>query len=139
MNPEQILLVKQSWRLLRNIDPAVVGDLFYSKLFADNPRLRKMFPKDLKEQYSKLIDMLTMIVIRLDHLELITEDTAAMAQRHTGYGVKPEHYSMVGDALLWTLEKGLGKDWTDQTKEAWVSCYTLLSNTMINTGTETNA
>jgi hemoglobin-like flavoprotein len=28
--------------------------------------------------------------------------------RHTGYGVKPDHYRLVGNALLWTLEKGLG-------------------------------
>jgi hemoglobin-like flavoprotein len=55
MNKEQIQLVKQSWKLLRNIDPAIVGDLFYSKLFADNPQVKKMFPKNMKEQYKKLV------------------------------------------------------------------------------------
>jgi hemoglobin-like flavoprotein len=48
MNKEQIQLVKQSWKLLRNIDPAIVGDLFYSKLFADNPQVKKCFPKTWK-------------------------------------------------------------------------------------------
>jgi hemoglobin-like flavoprotein len=131
MNQEQIKLVKQSWKLFRNIEPAIVGDLFYSKLFTDNPQVKKMFPKDMSEQYNKLIDKITVIVIRLEHLELLTDEIAGMAQRHAGYGVKPAHYKLVGDALLWTLEKGLGKDWNSAVKEAWLTCYTLLSNTMI--------
>jgi hypothetical protein len=32
----------------------------------------------------------------------------ALAKRHVGYGAKAEHYPVVGAALLWTLEKGLG-------------------------------
>ncbi len=137
MNQEQIKLVRQSWKLFRNIEPALVGDLFYSKLFADNPQVKKMFPKDMSQQYNKLIDMITVIVIRLDHLDMLTGDISAMAQRHVGYGVKPAHYKLVGDALLWTLEKGLGHDWNVETKEAWVTCYTLLSDIMINASSET--
>lgn len=139
MNQEQIKLVKQSWKVFRNIEPALVGDLFYSKLFAENPNLRKMFPKDMNQQYNKLIDMITVIVIRLDHLDMLTGDIAAMAQRHVGYGVKTEHYKLVGDALIWTLEKGLGKDWTPEVKDAWETCYTLLSSIMISTTTQTPA
>ena len=54
-----------------------------------------------------------------------------MAQRHVGYGVKPAHYKLVGNALLWTLEKGLGDDWTQDVKAAWTACYTILADTMI--------
>lgn len=139
MTQEQVKLVKQSWKLFRNIDAAVVGDLFYSKLFADHPSLKKMFPKDMSQQYNKLIDMITIIVIRLDQLDLLTGDIAAMAQRHTGYGVKPAHYTAVGESLLWTLEKGLGKDWTPDVKDAWVTCYTLLASTMIAASVEAPA
>ena len=139
MNQEQIKLVKQSWKLFRNIDPALVGDLFYSKLFTDNPQVKKMFPKDMTQQYNKLIDMITVIVIRLDHLDMLTGDIAAMAQRHVGYGVKTEHYKLVGDALLWTLEKGLGHDWTPEVKDAWETCYNLLAGIMITASSETPA
>ena len=133
----QVKLIKQSWRAFRNIDPAIIGDLFYSKLFSDNPQVKKMFPKDMYQQYNKLIDMITVIVIRLDNLALITEEIAAMANRHVGYGVKPAHYTLVGDALLWTLEKGLGKDWTAEVKEAWATCYTLLADKMIGASSQT--
>jgi len=114
------------------MDPALVGDVFYSKLFAENPSLRRMFPKQMDEQYKKLINMLSIIVARLDHIDELTADIEAMAQRHAGYGVKPEHYRLVGSALLWVLEHGLGKDWNDDVKEAWQNCYTLLADTMIN-------
>jgi len=137
MTGEQIKLVKQSWKVFRNIEPALIGDLFYSKLFADNPQLRKMFPKNITVQYNKLIDMITMIVIRLDQMELITDEMKAMSLRHAGYGVKPAHYVLVGGALLWTLEKGLGKEWTPEVKTAWTACYELLSSTMIRAASGT--
>ncbi len=66
MTDEQIQLIKKSWKKFRGVNPALVGDLFYSKLFIDNPSLRKMFPADMEKQYEKLIDMLNAIVIRLD-------------------------------------------------------------------------
>ncbi len=132
MTEEQVKLVKQSWRLFRSIDPALIGDLFYTKLFTDYPALKKMFPKQMKEQYVKLIDMISVIVSRLDNMETITNEIAAMARRHVEYGTRPAHYKMVGSALLWTLEKGLGNEWNEKMKEAWITCYQLLADTMIS-------
>lgn len=139
MTNEQIALVKKSWRIFRNIDPLLVGDLFYSKLFTDNPSVKKMFPTDMRQQYVKLIDMLSSIVSRLEQLEVLTDDIASMARRHVQYGVRPAHYKLVGKALMWTLEKGLGSDWTPELEDAWKNCYTLLSETMINAASETPA
>jgi nitric oxide dioxygenase len=139
MTSEQILLVKKTWKAFRGISPATVGDLFYSKLFTDNPALRKMFPTDMQQQYQKLIDMLNAIVVRLDKLDELTEEIAAMAQRHVQYGVRPAHYKLVGTALLWTLQKGLGNDWNEEVKNAWATCYKILADTMINSSSLTNA
>jgi hemoglobin-like flavoprotein len=129
---EQIWLVKKTWRMLRGIDPSIVTGAFYAKLFSDHPGLRKMFPKDMEPQYVKLMDMLNAVVARLDKLDELSEDIAAMADRHIGYGVKNNHYKLVGDALLWTLEKGLGNDWTPPVKAAWTEAYCVLSEAMIN-------
>ena len=136
MTKEQIAIVKKSWRIFRDIDPAMVGDLFYSKLFADNPSVKKMFPADMSLQYRKLIDMLSAIVSRLEHLDTLSEEIAAMARRHVHYGVRPAHYKLVGKALLWTLERGLGKDWNEELNEAWKTCYTELSGIMISAASE---
>ena len=124
-------LIKKSWSLLDKIDPIVLADVFYSKLFFDNPELRKMFPEEMEGQYRKLLDMLNTIIERLEKIDELKGDIVAMAKRHEGYGVKPEHYSMVGIALIWTLQKRLGTEWTDEVRSAWVNCYAILSGTMI--------
>ena len=131
LTKNETALIKKSWGLLRKIDPIVLGDAFYSKLFFDNPELRKMFPEDMEGQCRKLLDMLNTIIERLEKIDELKGDIAAMAKRHEGYGVKPEHYSMVGIALIWTLQKRLGTEWTDEVRSAWVNCYAILSGTMI--------
>lgn len=131
MTPQQIALVQNSWRLLRGLDPLLIGDLFYSKLFLDHPEVRSMFPKDMAGQHEKLIEKFNIIIARLDHLEDLKNDIAALARRHVGYGVTSHQYAFVGAALLWTLERGLGDDWTPAVAEAWKACYGLLSAAMI--------
>jgi hemoglobin-like flavoprotein len=132
MTERQIELVKTSWKTISGVSQELLGDVFYSKLFLHHPQLRHMFPKSMEEQYKKLMDMLSVIVVRLERLEELKEDIAHMARRHAGYGVKPAHYKMVGDALLWTLQQGLGRDWNEDVKDAWEVYYRELSNTMIN-------
>lgn len=34
------------------------------------------------------------------------------------------------EKLIWTLGAGLGDDFTDEVKEAWLTAYTLLATTM---------
>lgn len=118
--------------MFRGIDPAVVGDTFYSKLFLENPSLRKMFPKNMELQYGKLLDMLNLIVIRLDRLDELNDEIVALAKRHIKYGVRPGHYRLIGNALIWTLRQGLGRDWNEEINEAWTRCYAILSETMIS-------
>ena len=136
MNEVEVRMIKKSWASIRSIDPAIVGDLFYSKLFTDHPSLRKMFPKKMDEQYAKLIEMLNIIVARLDNVEQMIESIAAMGRRHVNYGVRPAHYKMVGNALLWTLRHGLGNDWNPDLEKAWARCYLMISDTMINAAKE---
>jgi len=132
MTEEQILLVRRSWKIFRSIDPTIIGDVFYSKLFLDHPKLRKLFPKSMEEQYKKLTDMLDSIISRLEKLDVISKDIKALAERHVRYGVKAEHYTMIGDALLWTLAHGLGKDWNREVEEAWANCFSTISANMIS-------
>ena len=132
MTKEQILLVKKTWSIFREIDPVLVGDVFYSKLFFDMPHLENLFHTSKEEQSKKLVEMLTVIIGRLDNLEELTEEIKQLAIRHVQYGVKEHHYKAVGTALLWTLQQGLGRDWNEEVKEAWAACYQILSVTMIN-------
>lgn len=131
MTEEQMVVVKNSWKMFRKIDAELIGDVFYSKLFFENPKLRQLFPVSMEPQYRKMIAMLSVIISKLNRPDEITSDIKAMALRHERYGVKPQYYRHVGKALLWTLERGLGSDWNDKVKEAWFACYTKIAKTMI--------
>ena len=131
MTPDQVKLVQQSFSRVAPIsDQAAV--LFYDRLFEVAPQVRAMFPADMTEQRKKLMMMLAAVVGGLSNLESILPAASALATRHVSYGAKPEHYPVVGAALLWTLEKGLGDGWTPDVAEAWTAAYGTLSGYMIS-------
>jgi hemoglobin-like flavoprotein len=131
MTPDQINLVQASFSKVAPIsDKAAV--LFYDRLFEIAPQVKTLFPVDMTEQRRKLMSTLAIVVSGLSDLPSILPAASALATRHVAYGAKPEHYPVVGSALLWTLEQGLGKDWTPDVADAWTSAYTTLSAFMIN-------
>lgn len=126
MTEQQITTVKQSWRLLREVDPQLLGDVFYRRLFLKYPSVRSMFKSPMDVQYQKFVDMLNMIVAFINHPERLTPEVIEMAKRHDTYGAQAAHYQAVGEVLLWTLEKGMGKQWNEEVKAAWTACYDAL-------------
>jgi len=131
MTEEQVALVKRSWNFFRDLDPIFVGDVFYGKIFLDAPELTKLFHTSRDQQSRKLVDMLSVIVGHLHILNELNDEITQLAKRHVQYGVKAHHYKIVGTALLWTLQKGLGQDWNEKVKEAWAACFSTLSDAMI--------
>lgn len=129
MNSRQIGLIKESWdKVFPIADKA--AELFYGKLFELNPELRKLFPEEMQDQGRKLMTMINTAVNSLDKLEAVVPAVQESGRRHVDYGVKDEDYDTVAEALIWTLGQGLGDDFTDDVKEAWVIVYTLLATTM---------
>jgi hemoglobin-like flavoprotein len=133
MTPKQVALVQDSFAKLALTSEAVAV-LFYNRLFDIAPQMNAMFPDDMMiEQRRKLMAMLAGVVKGLGNLEQVLPAAGALAKRHVGYGVKAEHYPVVGAALLWTLEKGLGDDgWTPEVADAWGTAYGTLSGYMIS-------
>jgi hemoglobin-like flavoprotein len=131
MTPDQVKLVQQSFAKVAPIsDQAAV--IFYDRLFEIAPQVKAMFPSDLTEQRKKLMATLAVVVNGLANLESILPAASALATRHVSYGAKAEHYPVVGSALLWTLEKGLGDAWTPEVAAAWTAAYGTLSGYMIS-------
>ena len=131
MNPTQIELVQESFSKVAPISEAAAV-IFYDRLFEVAPSVKAMFPADMTEQRKKLMMMLAAVVGGLKNLDSILPAASALAKRHVGYGAKPEHYPVVGGALLYTLEKGLGEAWTPELEEAWTAAYGTLSGYMIS-------
>ena len=131
MTPDQVRLVQQSFsRVVPISDQAAT--IFYDRLFVLAPHVKAMFPADMTEQKKKLMATLGVVVNGLGDLSSVLPAASALAKRHVAYGAKPEHYPVVGSALLWTLEKGLGQGWTSDVAAAWTAAYGTLSGFMIS-------
>ncbi|MGZ3353116.1 MAG: globin family protein [Xanthobacteraceae bacterium] len=131
MNPTQVKLVQESFARVAPISETAAV-LFYDRLFEIAATVRAMFPADMTEQRKKLMAMLAAVVNGLANLDSILPAASALAKRHVAYGAKPEHYPVVGSALLWTLEKGLGEAWTSDVADAWTAAYGTLAGYMIS-------
>ncbi|MCU7843356.1 MAG: hemin receptor [Candidatus Thiodiazotropha sp. (ex Monitilora ramsayi)] len=129
MSPEEINYVKESWSKVVPIsDQAAV--LFYGRLFEVYPEVKPYFKGNMEDQGKKLMTMIGMAVNSLDNLEPLIGAIQDSGRRHAEYGVKDEDYDKVADALIWTLEQGLGDAFTDEVKGAWVNTYTALASVM---------
>jgi hemoglobin-like flavoprotein len=130
MTNEQKVLVQQSWEQVVPISQAA-AKLFYNRLFVIDPSLRHLFRSpDMAEQGKKLMQMLTVTVRGLDRLDQLIPAVQALGRRHVGYGVTDEHYDTVAEALLWTLEQGLGEAFTPAVRDAWAAAYDVLATVM---------
>jgi hemoglobin-like flavoprotein len=135
MTPSQIAIIRDTFSKIVPIKEAAAA-LFYDRLFAVDPSTRRLFRGEMVEQGAKLMMAIAMVVKSLDHIDPMLEPLRALARRHVNYGVENEHYASVGAALLWTLEQGLGSDFTEEVREAWTSAYELLSGTMMKAAAE---
>lgn len=135
MTPAQKTLVQQSFARVAPISEQAAA-MFYGRLFELDPQLRPLFRGDMKEQGRKLMQMLAVAVNGLDRLEEIVPAVQALGRRHVGYGVQDSHYDTVGEALLWTLQQGLGDAFTADTRQAWAEVYGLLAATMRSAAAE---
>jgi hemoglobin-like flavoprotein len=129
MTPNDVQLVQESFKSVAPIS-AQAADLFYGRLFEIAPEVRPLFPEDLTEQKRKLMGMLATVVANLHQVETVLPAAQDLGRRHGGYGVTAAHYKPVGEALIWTLDKGLGPAFTAEVKGAWVAAYTTLSGVM---------
>ena len=129
MNTVQKTLVQMSFAQVQPIAETAAA-LFYRRLFELDPTLRPLFKGDMEEQGRKLMEMIELAVKGLDRQESLLPALAALGRRHAGYGVNESDYETVGEALLWTLEQGLGPSFTPDIREAWAALYRFVADTM---------
>lgn len=131
MTPKEIDLVQESFAKLLPISDAV-AQLLFLRLMERDPSLQNLFSCcDLKQQGGRVMGSLGAAVEGLDDLDSLLPCLRDLAVRHVGYGVKTAHYATFRDALIWTLEIALDKDFNAPVRGAWAAFYELLSSTMI--------
>src|SRR6185436_3824169 len=101
MTATHVALVQASFEQVRPILESAAL-MFYERLFELDPSLRALFRQSREAQAQKLAQALTVVVKGLEHPAQLRGAVEALGRRHAGYGVRDEHYTTVGEALLWT-------------------------------------
>jgi hemoglobin-like flavoprotein len=130
VTPAEVALVQASFRRIVPMAEQA-GALFYARLFELDPALRSLFSGEMQDQGRKLMSTLARAVAALEETDTLLSAVRALGARHHGYGVLEEHYASVGAALIWTLKKGLGPEFTPAVASAWTNIYSHLATTMI--------
>jgi hemoglobin-like flavoprotein len=105
---------------------------FYERLFTRFPQTRAFFASTImKEQRKKLLGALILVIQNLRKPEVLTSALKGLGQRHVAYGVRPEHYPIVGTILLETFADLLGDDWTPAYHDAWAQAYEAICSIML--------
>jgi len=133
--PEQVKLVQESFEKVAPI-AETAAELFYNRLFELDPSVKPLFKGDMTEQGKKLMSMISVAVKGLNHPDKLIPAVEQLGRNHVGYGVTNEHYATVAEALLWTLQQGLGDDFTPDVESAWVAVYMLLAKVMMTAAAE---
>jgi len=124
-------ILEASFQLVENsceIFPAK----FYQNLFKDYPEIQPLFAHTkMDEQGNHLFESLKFVVLNLRNPEALETGLKGLGTRHVKYGVLPQHYPMVGHALLTTLADFAGEAWTPDVKQAWIDAYTAITSLML--------
>lgn len=125
----QIALVQSSFRHVVPIADAA-GLLFYERVFALAPGTRALFDDDIGPQAKKTMAAVKTAVDGLANLDVVGPFLVRLGARHVRYGVRLEHFDVVGEALLWTLEQGLGDRFTPAVRDAWIAAWDVIAGAM---------
>jgi NAD(P)H-flavin reductase/hemoglobin-like flavoprotein len=109
---------------------------FYSDLFIKHPEVRDMFPVSMAAQRSHLVDALVKIVSQVDQVADLTTFLQGLGRDHRKFGALAEHYEVVGDSLLATLEYFSGPAWTPELAADWKAAYELIGSVMTAAASE---
>ena len=134
ITPAQIALVQSSFQHVLPIAD-VAGLLFYERIFTMAPEARALFGDDIALQASRTMAAVKTAVDGLDDLDQVAPYLVRLGARHVRYGVVPAHFDLVGGALLWTLEQGLGEAFTPEVHDAWAAAFGIIAAAML-TGME---
>ncbi len=119
----QIELLETSFQIIAPRGETFVT-AFYERLFTNYPQTRAFFAStDMKEQRKKLLGALALVIQNLRKPEVLASALRGLGQRHVAYGVRPEHYPIVGAVLLDTFADVVGERWTPTYHDAWAQAY----------------
>jgi hemoglobin-like flavoprotein len=124
-------LLQKSFLLFESKSEQLV-EVFYQRLFAQYPTVATLF-KGVKmdRQREMLLNALTGVIRYAEAPSSLWPVLSDLGSRHTRYGVKPEHYPLVGESLLGAMSELGGAEFTPAMRTAWAEAYGVISAVML--------
>lgn len=134
LTDKHIDIIKSTIPLLENAGPALTGH-FYQRMFNHNPELQDIF--NMANQHSgrqqvALFEAIAAYAKNIENLAALTTAVERIAQKHTGFNIKADHYAIVGHHLIETLRELASDVFTADVEEAWTSAYQFLAQIFID-------
>jgi NAD(P)H-flavin reductase/hemoglobin-like flavoprotein len=123
-------LLKESWTLVEEQQDRLAS-YFYARLFLANPQLRDLFPIHMDVQRTRLLGAIVSAVQTVDDPERFDEYLRSLGRDHRKFHTAPEHYDVVGGALMDALRAFAGDHWSVEYDQAWRDAYAVIARTMI--------
>ncbi|KAF9741557.1 hypothetical protein PMIN02_007031 [Paraphaeosphaeria minitans] len=133
LTPEQTAIVKSTVPVLAQHGETITTK-FYHDMISANPSLKNVFNNTHQatgHQARALAGALYAYAANLDDLGKLSPAVELICHKHASLNVKAEHYSIVGEFLLKTMESVLGDAATAELLDAWGAAYWQLANIMI--------
>jgi nitric oxide dioxygenase len=128
LKQETICTVKSTAPVIREKGEEITTRM-YEILFTKYPETKEMFKNAPPEQYRILANAIIAYSSNVDNLPALEKAIEKMVQKHVETNVKPEHYPMVGDALLTAIKEVLDPD--EEVVKAWEEAYNFLAEVLI--------
>ncbi|PFX27019.1 neuroglobin-like [Stylophora pistillata] len=135
--------LKESWKLVEPVKTEA-GKAMFMRLFETHPNIQDTFPtfkgvsldelmnsRSLYLHAKRVMAAVENTINALDDCEVLLESLSSLGQRHKVWFVREEHFKVVGEALLWTLQNMLEAKCTNEVTLAWTELYNFITKTML--------
>lgn len=135
MIDQEIQIVQQTWFNLAKENDSEIGELFYTRLFENDPHLRNLFRNSISAHGRRFVSMMNYLIIKLDNTSVIHQ-ARSLGRKYAEYGIQNKDYDYIKEALFWTLKKKLGERWTPDVMVSWIWFFSTIGLLMKDAGAE---
>eukprot|EP01129_Flabellula_baltica_P005212 TRINITY_DN1867_c0_g1_i1.p1 TRINITY_DN1867_c0_g1~~TRINITY_DN1867_c0_g1_i1.p1 ORF type:complete len:417 (+),score=80.58 TRINITY_DN1867_c0_g1_i1:90-1340(+) len=132
---ETCALLLGSWIQLSSLEmegtKLELSKYFYDTLFEDHPEYCELFP-NIEEQYKKFMKTLSVILNSIRNIDRCKHILEHLGKFHARLNLTAEHFDIVTDAMMLTLEHFMGDNWTKKLSQAWLEALTTVSAVILD-------
>ena len=107
-------------------------EIFYANLFAAAPAVQPLFGHtDMARQRAMLLSALVLLRRSLRGIDAAVPTLKRLGARHVAYGVRAEHYPVVGNVLIGAMAHVAGPGWEPRFAKAWTEAFGVVAGAML--------